>query len=325
MNKYFYTSALLMFMFCVECGATDFALSNTITREKDPILFKRVYQTFGESATYMVGSNDPNLLYVLAPTNEFVGFYNFSDKSLGSWPLTEAEEITEPAPEYVERKRDYEVPITYDRMEDDPTLGCMGNNPLKYGDIEDDGKKELVVFIKNALQIFSVEQKKVVFSVQLDVDDWHTKEYSKEIISELRGTSESLPEDPQYQSRTYYDAGGASGTLPALRGYAKLYVGGYSAESAKDIVIWRKVYKSNLLKDPVAGFTKLSDTYIHYKLINGEYKKQSTEQSVVKGWLEAKNLTWQKGYPSKSECPGQEGKLIPEMHDPLVNDPDVLK
>ena len=218
MNKYFYKSPLLMFMFCVECGATDFALSNTITREKDPILFKRVYQTFGESATYIVGSNDSNLVYVLAPTNEFVGFYNFSDKSLGSWPLIAAEGITEPAPEYVERRRRLEVPITYDRMVDDPTLGCMGSNPLKYGDLEGDGKKELFVFIKNTLQIFSVEQKRVVFSVQLDVDDWHTKEYSKEIISELRGTSESLPEDPQYQSRTYYDAGGASGTLAALRG-----------------------------------------------------------------------------------------------------------
>ncbi len=92
-----------------------------------------------------------------------------------------------------------------------------------------------------------------------------------------------------------------------------------------DILVWRKVYKSNLLKDPIAGFAKLSDTYIHHKLINGEYKKQPTEQSVIKGWLEAKNLTWQKGYPSKSECPGQEGKLIPEMHDPLLNDPDMLK
>ena len=193
MNKYFYTSPLLMFMFCIECGATDLALSNTITREKDPIIFKRVYQTFGESATYMIGGDDPNLLYALAPTSEFVGFYNFSDKSLGSWSLTEAENIAEPIPEYVERKRNLEVPITYDRMADDPTLGCMNNNPLTYGDVEGDGKKELVVFIKNTLQLFSVEHKKVVFSVQLDVDDWHTKEYSKEIISELRGTAESSP------------------------------------------------------------------------------------------------------------------------------------
>lgn len=113
--------------------------------------------------------------------------------------------------------------------------------------------------------------------------------------------------------------------MAALRGYAKLYIGSYSAENAKDILIWRKVYKSNLLKDPIAGFTRLSDTYIHYKLINGEYKKQPTEQAVIKEWFTDKNLTWQKGYPSKSECPGKEGELIPEMHDPLSNDPDVLK
>lgn len=85
------------------------------------------------------------------------------------------------------------------------------------------------------------------------------------------------------------------------------------------------MYRSNLIKEPVAGFTKLSDVYVHYKLTDGEYKKQTTEQRVIKGWLDAKNLTWQKGYPSKSECPGKEGQLIPEMHDPLLNDPDVLK
>jgi hypothetical protein len=44
----------------------------------------------------------------------------------------------------------------------------------------------------------------------------------------------------------------------------------------------------------------------------------------VKGWLTAKQLTWKKGYPSKSECAGQEGQFIPEMHDVLLNDPDVL-
>ena len=47
-------------------------------------------------------------------------------------------------------------------------------------------------------------------------------------------------------------------------------------------------------------------------------------QQNVNGWLAAKQLSWQQGFPSRSECPGQEGQLIPELHDPLLNDPDVL-
>ncbi|WP_225318730.1 hypothetical protein [Cellvibrio sp. KY-GH-1] len=48
------------------------------------------------------------------------------------------------------------------------------------------------------------------------------------------------------------------------------------------ILVWRKVYKSNLLKDPIAGFAKLSDTYIHHKLINGEYKNNPPSKVLSK-------------------------------------------
>lgn len=301
----------------------NFDLQKGLVESDNAALFLKIYRTkrYPDAITNMgVGQ-----LYYFYKGTELYLIDIGGNQKIGAWPLTEAEEILEPVPEFVELKRDLGVPITYDRMVGDPTIGCMGNNPLKYGDIESDGKKELVVFIKNTLQIFSVEQKKVVFSVQLDVDDWYTKEYSKEIISELRDTSESLPEDPQYQSRSYYDAGGSRGTLVALRGYSKLFVGHYSAENDNDILVWRKLYKSNLVNNPVAGFAKLGDAYVHYKLIGGIYKKQPTSPDTIKGWLAEKNLTWQKGYPSKSECPGQEGQLIPEMHHPLLNDPDVLK
>jgi hypothetical protein len=50
------------------------------------------------------------------------------------------------------------------------------------------------------------------------------------------------------------------------------------------------------------------------------------KEQPVKGWLTSNNLTWwKKGYPSKSECAGQEGQFIPEMHDPLLNDPEVMQ
>ncbi|HEX6549060.1 MAG TPA: hypothetical protein VF117_00115, partial [Gammaproteobacteria bacterium] len=65
--------------------------------------------------------------------------------------------------------------------------------------------------------------------------------------------------------------------------------------------------------------------YLFYSLENGVYTKQSTDQAAIKGWLAAKSLTWQKGYPQTSECAGQTGQPIPEMVDPLLNDPDVLK
>jgi hypothetical protein len=47
------------------------------------------------------------------------------------------------------------------------------------------------------------------------------------------------------------------------------------------------------------------------------------------GWVERLltlyNLTWSKGYPSKSECAVEEEQLIPETHDTLLNDPEVLQ
>jgi hypothetical protein len=91
--------------------------------------------------------------------------------------------------------------------------------------------------------------------------------------------------------------------------------------------VWRKLYLSKLLSEPVAGFDKVSDTYYHYeRKVTGEYElKTDTAPETIQGWLTSKNLTWQSGFPSKSECAGQEGQLIPEMHDPLLNDPDVLK
>ena len=96
----------------------------------------------------------------------------------------------------------------------------------------------------------------------------------------------------------------------------------YLAEHQNDlgnIILWRKYFES--LKQ---GDAKKDELFVHYSLVDGEYKKQPTAAETIKGWLAAKQLSWQQGFPSRSECPGQEGQLIPELHDPLLNDPDVL-
>lgn len=204
-------------------------------------------------------------------------------------------------------------------------VGCLNDKPLSYGDIENDGTKELVITLNDNLIVFNVNKKVVSFMSLISVNDWETAENTKELYAE--NTSDV---DPQYVSLNQISTAVTSKITsldkdPSMRGYAKHYFGNFSANDANEILVWRKLYRSFLEKDPRKGFDKISDSHAHYKLIDGEYKKQETEQDVIKAWLESKNLTWQKGYPSKSECPGQEGQLIPEMHDPLLNDPDVLK
>lgn len=77
--------------------------------------------------------------------------------------------------------------------------------------------------------------------------------------------------------------------------------------------------------NPKAGFSQEAELLVHYQLIDEGYQPVTTSSELIKKWLTDNNLTWQKGFPSKSECKGQEGQLIPDMHDPLLNDPDVLK
>lgn len=105
-----------------------------------------------------------------------------------------------------------------------------------------------------------------------------------------------------------------------------MYVGHFQDKSSYDILVWRKLYHSRLNSDSIKGFQHDADLMIHYQRAeNGEYLPQDTSPETIQNWLGSNNLTWQKGFPSKSECAGEEGKLIPEMHDVLLNDPDVLK
>lgn len=208
-----------------------------------------------------------------------------------------------------------------------PTLGCLGDVPLKYGDIEGDGVSELVLYIENSWMIFSTELNKVTFMTMLDVKDWLTEEQTKDHYGlHRKENAPSDPKDAQYQSRiATYVKGGDHSNLPGYRGYAKLYFGDFDTNKKADIIVWRKLYESYLVEDSTKGFKKVSDLMVHYERVDGEYKKQETESTKIADWLENAKLTWQAGYPSKSECGGQEEQLIPEMHDALLNDPDVLK
>jgi len=256
-----------------------------------------------------------------------------SDRSvLGHWPLSrwtkEAIE-QEVLNRYELVNRAYYKPYTLYR---DAPLACLNSSPLRYGDIDGDSNNELVLFIGNDLIIFSTEHQRIVFAVNVRVDDWFNEEGTALYFK--YNTYEASREDkPQYQSAANGDYPEAT---PGYRGYAKLFIGDYDEDGNPDILIWRKLYLSNLVNNPQTGFTKQKDSLYHYERdlsaqaklpagVTGEYLPQTTDTATIQTWLSDNNLTWQKGYPSLSECAGQAGQLNPEMHDPLLNDPEVLK
>ena len=112
---------------------------------------------------------------------------------------------------------------------------------------------------------------------------------------------------------------------PAMRYYAKLFFGDFDKNSKPDIVAWRKRYDSRPISDATQGYALSQQLLTHYELVNGLYKEQPTDEVTIQTWLSSNTLTWKKGYPDVSECAADNGGPIPEMSDPLLNDPDVLK
>jgi len=275
----------------------------------------------------VVKSDEEGVVYVF---DGDVGKTNYVEgKLLAGWPLTRwPKEYQEPelielykAHDLGEKGRDLQHLSAYFLGNN---LGCYPLTPLRYGDINGNGISEIVLFIGYDFLVFSPDQGKVIFGQRLRQNEWLSKEETDNYFDHYGRRGDHLP---QYQSSL---ASGVAGVgqgqaSPGLRGYSKLYFGDFNEDGVHDILVWRKLYISRLVGDETEGFEQLRDTLLHYSLIDGEYQPQETDEATIRGWLAANELTWQKGYPNKSECEGEEGELIPEMHDPLLNDPDVLQ
>lgn len=214
----------------------------------------------------------------------------------------------------------------------DKQYGCLSLLPLRYGAITTNDSKDLLVLTGPNLFIFSTLLNKVVFSENWVASD----EVSAEAMTSLKANLDS--ENLSYLYYEYAQFGEAAPQYiaqsgddfkvkrlyPAWRSFAKLFFDDFNNDNKPDIIMWRKLYESRLTSDSVEGFITKGELSVHYSFIDGVYTIQETPPEKIQTWLTEKNLTWQKGYPSKSECAGQEGQLILEMHDPLLNDPEVL-
>jgi hypothetical protein len=263
--------------------------------------------------------------------NYTIGAANIATRTyLGSWPLTRWQ--YQPISELMRQQylnidlRDYPLPVAQEYVASG--AGCLGNSPLTYGDIENDGVNELVIYLNGYMTIFSPSYGRTVFSLNIKEID--------QVTSEQRVAYEGAVIHPeaQYLSTLAYDNGYP--ITPSVRVYAKIFEGDFDKDGNPDILVWEKGYRSNSGDDPQIGFTLEETEKFHFERdlsaqaegpagITGEYLPQDPPAADIQKWLAENNLTWSKGYPSKSECPGEEGQLIPEMHDPLLNDPEVLQ
>ncbi len=279
----------------------------------------------------LVQSNKEDQYYWLFRSLSISLFDTAASKNLAAWPLTRWPYLNRPelimhALHQVQPKIDWRKRIEYT-----PHLlfaGCLNKIPLRYGDIDDNQDNELVLFLNGELVVFSPKYQRTVFSNFYQADDWfRDPDWKKEpLVSEVDGKFY------QYQSEHMIYNGIST---PAYRYYSKLFTGDIDEDGNPDIVLWEKTYASNE-KGGTKGFHLVSSNLKHFERdltaqkvteagVTGEYLPQITTSIVLENWLTSANLTWSKGFPSLSECAGEEGKLIPEMHDPLLNDPDVLK
>ena len=291
--------------------------------EKNVLGYKSIVAYVGLTETAYVLSRELQLGRI------DLGLKNYS----GNWPLTR----------WQHEQIDELVTARYDLFEGKflsplglsaaKPLGCMNNTPLRYGDIEEDGTSELVLILGNQLVVFSPDYEKTAFSIRMSLTGWYTKEETANFF-DLYPWGKTVGTLPQYQNAIFPEQ--HKDPLPGLRGYAKIYQGDLDGDDHSDIIVWRKLYQSRMADDAIEGFELLSDTFYHYERdldaqaesesgITGEYLPQATSENQIKSWLADNEFTWIKGYPSVSECEGEEGQLIPETHDALLNDPEVLK
>ncbi|GAA5526211.1 hypothetical protein Maes01_02810 [Microbulbifer aestuariivivens] len=251
------------------------------------------------------------------------------NKLLGVWPITRSSHqyfFNELKEQYGFIGLDYPVPFNQEYK--GLGVGCQGNKPVRYVYLDSDDRAELVVILNNLVIIFSPDYNRTIFSEYFNASDWLTGPEMADRYGDRRGVLEY-----QYASKLLADNDRFG---PALRAYSKLYFGDFDKDGSQDILVWRKLYKTNDKDESLEGFSKERDSYQHFEQnlsaqaksdagVTGEYIPQETEAATVVQWLVDNALTWQKGYPSRNECAAQQGELIPEMHDSLLNDPDVLQ
>ena len=297
-------------IFVISQTSWEYAKSST-TQEKFNDGFAVSFLRVDESAD----------LYSLSSSNNLY-LTNFDTRDiLGNWPLTRWQ--YEPIENEVKSFQADIYKKLYQKVLN--PIGCLDEIPLNQGDLDADGKSELILFLGYDLVVFSPEAGRIVFMINYTVPGWMSLEGTAH-HHEANWIKEGDEGVPQYQNLLDEHYGDA---LAGLRGYAKLYVGDFDKNGQSDILVWRKLYDSNMQNNPVKGFHKLKDSFYHYEKSTaagstGESLPQETDPGTIQSWLATNTLTWQQGYPSKSECEGEEGQLIPEMHDPLLNDPDVL-
>ncbi len=304
--------------------------SKGVNRESIPSTIKKTMwgaQNGPFIADALIESDEANIYYWLFRTSSINRFNVSNAQNLGGWPLIRwTHQYFSSAIEAHYKELNHPYPLQFDYEGVGAGIGCLGNSPLRLGDLEEDGQKDIVIMLKGLFIVFSLQYERTVFAEPIDESDWMSKDEMTQFFSQNPVTG------IQYTSRVLANNKIISA---GIRAYAKLYVGDYDEDGNQDIVVWRKSYQSNDGSNPVIGFTMLEDVYQHFERditaqaslpegVTGEYLPMGTDEDTIKQWLASGNLTWSKGYPSQSECEGQTDQLIPEMHDVLLNDPDVL-
>ena len=332
MNKYILCiKYLVLFLFSIECNAIELSLGESAqvyseNNSEIGLVWKKIYLSNRYPDALLKISEDD---YYYFSGSAIYKYKYSSNERLDHWPLTRwsylipPNEISKNITNYY-KKINYRDTVYYSSS--DAAAGCLSNVPLRYGDIDTDTQSELVLFLNGELIVFSPERQRTVFAMFWQADDW-------------KRDSDKYNNKPSEDGPVFQFASahlGVNGVInKAMRSYSKLFIGDVDGDAHKDFVVWQKVYESNTDAE-APGFKLIRQSFTHYERdlsaqaqlpagVTGEYLPQTTDTATIQTWLSEKNLTWQKGYPSKSECPGQAGQLIPEMHDPLLNDPEVMQ
>lgn len=284
-------------------------------------------EKFGDGfARAFLKVKDSNDLYSLSGSGKLYLTDSETREVLGHWPLTRWEnEYIWPALRARYKRFGGGIPdlIMPRNAGSSGFPGCFVKSPLRFGDLDGDSVNELVLFIGNDLLVFSPEKENIIFGSSLSVDDWMSKESSENYYELYHGVR---ADSPQYQSVIASNSVGAAkgAQAPGYRGHSKLFFGDFDDNGKRDIVVWKKLYESLLRDDPNQGFRLIEQRWLHYEARPEGYHEGDVDEETIRSWLSEDNLRWPDGFPSESECEGEQGQLIPEMHDPLLNDPEVL-